>query len=180
MFDNIPNRFCAAHRTKISRIWTLLNVLQTYAIVICNCIDTFFFAFAASLMYLNTLIFNFDIVIHVWWLCFSIFDIIMFFNFGNVIHVGWSCFSMYCNWYEMKFVCFVLFCFVLSGSGASVLLWQRGVVNSVPAFGGRCLPDGPFLGQTFGAVFAFYSAPCWYRIPTDHIVVECIIMKLLY
>ena len=32
-----------------------------------------------------------------------------FFNFDIVIHVGWSCFSIYCNWYETKFVCFVLF-----------------------------------------------------------------------
>ena len=95
-----------------------------------------------SLLYFNTLFFNFDIVIRVGWSCFSIlilssmlddhfFSIlilpfvlddhvfqfwychrcwmIMFFNFDVVINAGWSCFSMYSYWYEIKFVCFVLF-----------------------------------------------------------------------
>ena len=52
----------------------------------------YFFTFGASLLYLKTLFFNFDIV----------------------IHVGWSCFSKYCNCYGIMFVCLSLFCFLSS------------------------------------------------------------------
>ena len=73
---------------------------------ICNCIPIFIFCIRCEphvfeyifFLYCNpcliTMFFNF------WYYH-------VFFNYGIVIHVGWSCFSMYCNWYEIKFVCFV-------------------------------------------------------------------------
>ena len=108
MFNNIPNKFCAAHRTTISRIWTWLNVLQTYVIVICNCIGMFFCVRCEPHV--------FEYIKFKFWYCnpclmimfFNFWYYHVFFNFGIVIHVGWSCFSMYCNWYEIKFVCLIV------------------------------------------------------------------------
>ena len=97
MFTNIPSRFCAAHRTTISRIWTWLNVLWTYVIVICNCLGIFFRVRCEPLV--------FEYIVFQFWYCHQC-CMIMIFNFDIVILVGWSCFPMYCNWCEIKFVCF--------------------------------------------------------------------------